>query len=812
MKKLASVMLGTTALYVGLAACTSRAPHSPPVQAAEPAMAAGYAGDSVYNRVVQYTCMACHNDALLTGNLSLASFDVTKAEQRPDVAERMIRKLRAGMMPPAGVPRPGGDTLAAFAAALEARMDRAAAANPNPGRRTFQRLNRAEYESSIRVLLALHINAGDYLPLDTKSANFDNIADVQMPSATLMEGYVRAAGHISRLAVGDPDATPSSTTYKVPKTASQLGHAEGAPLGTRGGLSVIHNFSADGEYVFKLELHPGPTGFLYGLTTPGEQIEVSISSGRVALLDIDRWMSESDPAGMRLETQPIYVRAGPQQVSAAFIQESEGPVDDLITPVDHTLADAMIGSAYGVTTLPHLRDLAILGPYAVTGISDTPSRRKIFTCRPTSPDESSTCAESIIARLGTRAYRRPLTDNDRKGLMSFYEQGDAEGGFEIGIRTAIQAILASPHFVFRIEESQGDMLPGDIYRISDIALASRLAFFIWGMPPDDELIELASQQKLSDSLIYERQVRRLLADPRSEALATRFASQWLRLQDLEKLHPDARLFPYYDGRLAEALNRETELLFDHLVRADRNVLELLTADYTFINERLARHYGIPGVTGSHFRRVTYMDDQRRGLLGHGSILAMTSHADRTSPVLRGKWVMEVLLGTPPPPPPPNVPDLEATEGVQDGRFLTTRERMELHRSNPVCRSCHQFMDPIGLALDNFDVTGKWRIKENGRTLDTQGELYDGTPVSSPADLREALLKRPEAFIRNFTANLLSYALGRRVEYYDMPTVRAIARDAAANGNRMSSYILGVVKSAPFRMAKAEKGATAGGGQ
>ncbi len=812
MKKLASVVLGTTALYVGLAACTSRAPHSPPVQAAEPAMAAGYAGDSVYNRVVQYTCMACHNDALLTGNLSLASFDVTKAEQRPDVAERMIRKLRAGMMPPAGVPRPGGDTLAAFAAALEARMDRAAAANPNPGRRTFQRLNRAEYESSIRDLLALHITAGDYLPLDTKSANFDNIADVQMPSATLMEGYVRAAGHISRLAVGDPDATPSSTTYKVSKTASQLGQAEGAPLGTRGGLSVIHNFSADGEYVFKLELHPGPTGFLYGLTTPGEQIEVSISSERVALLDIDRWMSESDPTGMRLETQPIYVRAGPQRVSAAFIRESEGPVDDLITPVDHTLADAMIGSAYGVTTLPHLRDLAILGPYAVTGISDTPSRRKIFTCRPTSPDEASTCAESIVARLGTRAYRRPLTDNDLDGLMSFYVQGKAEGGFEIGIRTAIQAMLASPHFLFRIEESQGEMLPGDIYRISDIALASRLAFFIWGMPPDDELIELASQQKLSDSLIYERQVRRLLADPRSEALATRFASQWLRLQDLEKLHPDARLFPYYDGRLAEALNRETELLFDHLVRADRNVLELLTADYTFINERLARHYGIPGVTGSHFRRVTYMDDRRRGLLGHGSILAMTSHADRTSPVLRGKWVMEVLLGTPPPPPPPNVPDLEATEGVQDGRFLTTRERMELHRSNPVCRSCHQFMDPIGLALDNFDVTGKWRIKENGRTLDTQGELYDGTPVSSPADLREALLKRPEAFIRNFTANLLSYALGRRVEYYDMPTVRAIARDAAANGNRMSSYILGVVKSAPFRMAKAEKGATAGGGQ
>lgn len=753
-------------------------------------------------RIVQQYCVICHNDVALTGNLSLQDFDVAAAPRMAETAEKMIVKLRAGMMPPPGMPRPGADTLLALVEALETRIDEAAAANPNPGSRTFQRLNRAEYSRSIRDLLALDVDAGDYLPLDTKSANFDNIADVQMPSATLMQGYLRAAAHISRVALGDPDAGPSSTTYKVPKTASQLDHAEGAPVGTRGGLSVVHNFPATGEYVFKLELHPGPTGFLYGLTTPDEQLEVSINGERVALLDIDRWMSESDPNGMRIETDPIHVLGGPQRVSAAFIQKFEGVVDDLITPIDYTLADAQIGSAYGVTTLPHLRDLAITGPFAMTGVSDTPSRRKIFTCRPTSADEALPCADEIVSRLGAQAYRRPLTENDLEGLMPFYEQGAAEGGFEAGIRTALQAILTSPHFVFRIEEAPADVGPGNVYRISDIDLASRLSFFLWAAPPDDELIEVARQGKLSNQEFLESQVERMLTDPRSEALATRFASQWLRLPDLEKLHPDAQLYPYYDYTLAQAMDRETELLFYNLVREDRSVLELLTADYTFVNERLARHYGMPDVTGNHFRRVTYPDDKRRGLLGHGSILTLTSHANRTSPVLRGKWVMEVFFNSPPPPPPPGVPDLEATADAKDGRLLTTRERMEQHRSNPVCQSCHRFMDPIGLALDNFDVTGKWRIRENGMPLDTRGELYDGTPLNTPADLRRALLKRPEAFIRTFTVNLLAYGLGRRVEYYDMPAVRTITRESAAKGNRMTAFILGVVNSAPFQMSRA----------
>jgi len=505
---------------------------------------------------------------------------------------------------------------------------------------------------------------------------------------------------------------------------------------------------------------------------------------------------------MKLDTDPIQVRAGPHRVSAAFLRTFEGPVDDLITPVDYTLADAMIGAAYGVTTLPHLRDLAISGPLAVTGVSETPARRRIFTCRPTAPSEERPCAEAIVSSLARDAYRRPPTTDDVDDLMLFYEKGAEAGGFEAGVRAALQAILASPHFIFRLEETPEGVEPGDTYRIDDVALASRLSFFLWAMPPDAELIEVARERRLSDPDVLEAQALRMLEDPRSEALATRFASQWLRLQDLDKIRPDAQLFPYYDESLARAMRRETELLFDHLVREDRSLLELLTADYTFVNERLAEHYGIPGVNGREFRRVTLTDDYRRGLLGHGSVLTLTSHADRTSPVLRGKWVLEVLLGTPPPPPPPNVPDLDSSEGVGSAGTLTTRERMEQHRANPVCMSCHQVIDPIGLSLDNFDVTGAWRIKESGRLLDTSGELYDGTPLEGPTDLREAILERKTVFVRTFTRNLMAYALGRRVEPFDMPTIRRIERAAAAEGHPMSAYILGVVTSPAFRMSRA----------
>jgi hypothetical protein len=749
------------------------------------------------NRVVTGLCMACHNDQAMMGNMTLAGFDVGHPEQAPEIAEKMNRKLRAGMMPPPGIPRPGGDTMLALVETIERRIDAVTAADPNPGSRPFQRLNREEYEHSIRDLLGLGIEAGDYLPLDTKSANFDNIADVQMPSATLVEGYLRAADHISRIAVGDPQADPTSATYRIPRTASQMDRVEGAPIGTRGGVSAIHNFLADGFYVFQMMLHSAPEGELYGRTAQNEQLEVSIDGERVAVIEIDRWLSESDPNGMTLTTDSIHVRAGARRVTAAFVRRFEGSVDDLIKPVDHTLADTQIGLGYGITTLPHLRDMSIVGPFSPTGVSETASRQRIFTCRPTAPDEERPCATQIVKRLATQAYRRPLAATDVTALMAFYDEGAAQGGFEHGIRSALRAVLASPHFIFRVEQTPRGA--SHDFRIADVDLASRLSFFLWGTAPDNELITLASRNELGQPAVLEKQVRRMLDDPRSEALATRFAAQWLRLQDLEKVHPDALTYPYFDQTLATAMRRETELLFDYLVRDDRNITELFTADYTFVNERLANHYGIPNVSGTEFRKASYPNENRRGLLGHGSILTLTSHADRTSPVLRGKWVMEVLLGTPPPPPPPDVPDLEATEGARDGRLLTTRERMEMHRANPVCHSCHQFMDPIGLALDNFDVTGSWRIKENGISVDTRGQLYDGTALTNPAELRAALMSRPEPLIRNFTANLLAYALGRRVEWYDMPTVRAIVRGAAANDNRMSAFVLGVVNSTPFRM-------------
>jgi hypothetical protein len=752
--------------------------------------------------VVRRVCGMCHNDALRTGNLSLEKFDVARAAAQPDITEKMIAKLRAGMMPPPGIPRPQGDTLNVLVETLERLVDAAAATNPEPGSRTFQRLNRAEYERSIRELLTLQIDAGAWLPLDTKSANFDNIADVQMPSATLLDAYLDAASEISRLAVGDPQASTASTTYKIARLASQWSHTEGAPVGTRGGVSVMHTFPADGEYVFAVSLHAIPTGQLFGSDAPfDEKIEVSIDGRRVALIEVDRWMSQADPNGMELKTNPIQVRAGAQRITAAFLQTFDGPVNDNLAAIGHSIADTQIGSEQGITNLAHLRDFVVTGPYNPTGVSETASRRKIFTCRPTALAEARPCAEKIVARLGSAAYRRPLSTSDLNALMKFYEQGAAEGGFEIGVRTALEATLSSPHFIFRTEELPAGARPGARYALSDLDLATRLSFFLWGTPPDAELIALARRDALKDPALLEARVRRMLKDPRSEALATRFAAQWLRLQDIEKVHPDALQFPDFHEQLADALRKETEHFFNSIVREDRSVLDLFTADYTYLNETLANHYGIAGVTGDQFRRVKYPDDRRRGLFGHGSILTLTSHANRTSPVLRGKWVMEVLLGTPPPPPPPGIPDLEETKDSGEGRLLTTRERMELHRSNPVCMACHQFMDPIGLALDNFDVTGQWRIRENGMPLDTRGQLYDGTPVSTPAELQRALLKRPTPLIRTFTQNLMAYALGRRIEPYDMATVRSIARAAETNGYRMSDFVVGVVKSDAFRMKR-----------
>ena len=768
--------------------------------------AAPAAATDAAQAVVDQTCRRCHNDRARYGNLSLDRFEVARAGDDHPLAEKIIRKVRTGLMPPAGAARPDETALQGLAGTLETLVDGAAAARPVPARRSFQRLNRAEYERSIRDLLALDVRASDYLPLDTKSAGFDNIADVQLLSPTLMNGYLQAAAEISRLAVGDPAAGPREATYKVTRWVSQREQVEGAPYGSRGGISVVHTFPADADYRFRVSFHHETTGELFGsgrgalhTTEHPEQIEVSIDGERVALLDIDRWMHVSDPDGVNLRTDPIRVTAGPHRVSAVFIRHLEGPAQDLISPHEWSLASTSVANAYGFTSLPHLRDLAIRGPLDPVGVSDTPSRGRIFTCRPVAPGDAPACARRIVDRLAAAAYRRPLTGDEQHALMALYESGAAEGGFEAGLRMALEGILASPHFVFRFEAPPAGADPADGFTVSDHALASRLSFFLWAAGPDAELVDLATAGRLSDPAVLDAQVRRMLADPRSEALATRFAAQWLRLPDLDALHPDVRTYPDFDEQLKHAMRRETELFFHHLVRQDRSLTELLTADYAFVNERLARHYRLPGVVGEHHRRVRWpAHEPRRGLLGHGSVLALSSYADRTSPVLRGKWVMEVLLGSEPPPPPPDVPDLDDTAAADGGRLLSVRERLEQHRRSPACSSCHRMMDPIGLALEHYDVTGALRVKDNGNPIDASGELYDGTPVASAADLRTALLKRPGAIAHTFTENLMAYALGRRVEHFDMPAVREIARAAEADGLRLSRFILEIVRSPAFR--------------
>ncbi|HEX4915923.1 MAG TPA: DUF1592 domain-containing protein [Vicinamibacterales bacterium] len=754
-------------------------------------------------------CATCHNDRNKNnaGGLTLQGFDAAKVGHdaaMADVAERMIRKLRSGMMPPAGARRPEAAVIDAFATSMETRLDQAAALNPNPGYRPFQRLNRAEYARAVKQLLSLDVDVSAFLPPDQISAGFDNVADSQNFSATLMEGYLRAATRISTLAVGDPKAAPSATTYKVPRTGSQMQHIEGTPFGTRGGMAVMHTFPADGEYSFRMQLHSIPTGQLFGSTVRGELLEVSIDGERAAVLEINPRMSEADPNGMNLTTPKIHVKAGTRNVAAAFVARFDAVPDDLMPPIDHTLADSQIGSGFGITTLPHLREFAVTGPFTVTGVSDTPSRRKIFTCRPTSAADEATCASQIIRRLATQAYRGPISAADFEGLNKFFQQGRQEGGdFEAGIRMALQAILASPKFLFRLEQAPATLRAGQNYRITDLDLAERLSFFLWAAGPDDELLKIAERGTLRAPGVLAAQVKRMLKDPKAESLSTRFGSQWLRLQDLDKIHPDALLFPYYDHSLAAALKKETELFFDSIVREDRNIVDLITADYTFVNERIARHYGLPGVNGPEFRRVTLTDDNRRGLLGHGSILALTSVADRTSPVLRGKWIMEVLLASPPPAPPPNVPTLEETKAEAGDKLLTTRERMEQHRANPQCNSCHRVIDPLGLALENFDVTGKWRIRDNGAMVDPVGDLYDGTKMTGPAGLRAALLKHQDMFILSFAERMMTYSLGRRVEPFDMPAIRKIVRDAAKDNNRFSAFVMGVVNSRAFQMGRAE---------
>ena len=751
-------------------------------------------------------CLGCHTDKTKSGGFSVSQLDVAHPERNAAVAERVILKLRTGMMPPAGQPRPPAEAANAFITGLESRLDRVAAARPNPGAPALHRLNRAEYRNAIHELLGLDVDVETLLPADNITHGFDNMSEALTVNPTLMEAYVRAAGKIGRLAVGDPRMQPVVDTYRVATNVSQLSHVEGTPFGTRGGLSVVHNFPADAEYVFRMTLVFTRNTFLFGSTMQGEQLEVSVNGRRVALLNINPLMRTGDND---LRTPPIRIQAGPQNISAAFIKKSDGPVDDFIQRPERSLADDFSGQIPGLTNPPHLRDLGIMGPYQATGVSDTVSRRKIFTCKPLSTDQQEPCAREILSRLGRQAYRRPLSKESLHDLMQVYWDGREHGNFEAGVRMAVQYLLASPEFVFRFERTPAGVRAGSDYRIGEPELASRLSFFLWSSLPDEELITLASESRLREPAVLSHQVDRMLADPRAEALGKNFAAQWLRLRGLADSNPDVYLYPDSDDNLLQSMRRETELLFDSIVRENRSPLDLLTANYTFVDERLAKHYGIPNVQGSRFRRVPLTDPNRFGILGQGSVLTVTSASNRTSPVSRGKWVLEQLLGVSPPPPPANVPPL-AENNVLGGeaiRLRTVRERMEQHRSTEPCASCHRIMDPIGLALENFDAVGAWRARDSGYPVDASGQLLDGTKVDSPATLRQALLRYSDAYLTNFTGRLLSYALGRGLTPSDMPVVRRILRDSG-DSHPFASLVLNIVRSAPFDMRRAEPRAPA----
>ncbi|HEY8518788.1 MAG TPA: DUF1592 domain-containing protein [Gammaproteobacteria bacterium] len=744
-------------------------------------------------------CLDCHNYAEQEAGLSLERADLVNVAADPAKWEKVIRKLGAGLMPPPGEPRPDREDAEALVAYLETSLDTAAAEHPNPGRTGVHRLNRTEYGNAIRDLLALEIDPAEYLPADDEGYGFDNIADVLRVSPSLLEQYLSAASKIAVLAVGDPATRAVTSVYRAPPDLSQRDHVEGLPLGTRGGMLIRHNFPLDGEYELRVFLLRNIVGYMTGLEWP-HQLEVAIDGERVFLATVggeeDNAMSDAnfsaaaDAIDERLRVR-VPVTAGMHEVTVAFLRKSAAETHE---PLELHTRNLDLQDMNGIPVVDYV---TVTGPIEAVGSGDTESRRRIFVCRPQSAADEEPCAREILTTLAHRAYRRPVTEDDLALLMRFYESGRERGTFETGVQNALRVILASPAFLFRTEPDPEGVAPGTVYPVSDLALASRLSFFLWSSLPDDELLAAAEQGRLSDPAEYERQVRRMLADPRAESLVENFAAQWLYLRNLKSVQPDVEEFPNFDDNLRQAMRRETELLFESIMREDRSVVELLTADYTFVNERLARHYGIPNVYGSHFRRIDVPDPNRRGLLGHASILTVTSYPNRTSPVLRGKWILENVLGTPPPPPLPNVPALE--ENVAGKPPRTLRERLEEHRKNPICASCHDVMDPIGLGLENFDAVGRWRTVEAGGPVDASGRLADGTPIDGPVALREALTARPEQFVSLMTEKLLTYALGRGLEPFDMPTVRNIVRAAAKDDYRFSSLILAVANSVPFRM-------------
>jgi hypothetical protein len=747
-------------------------------------------------------CVGCHNERLKTAGLALDSRDYEHLAADAEVWEKVIRKVQVGMMPPGGVPQPDPATRRAVVTALAGALDEAARANPNPGRPALHRLNRTEYAYAIRDLLDLEVDPTTLLPPDDSAYGFDNVADVLGVNATLMEQYVSAAGKVSSLAVGDPDVSPAAEVFTIPQDASQDRHVEGLPLGTIGGVLATPTIQVAGEYELSAKFFRTNLGVLRGLEYE-HSLEYAVDGVRVHLIKMggkEDWAANLDNNTLiadQIEERAkvrVSLTAGPHEITAAWIKKS-----DAIDPVRTTRPIRSSHDTRDPLGIPHLSTFTITGPFKSAGPGDMPSRRRIFTCKPTSGAEEK-CARQILATLTRRAYRGQGTDDDVERVMGFYRAGRQQRDFERGIQVALQRVLASPKFVFRAEREPDQLPAGRSYRLSDLELASRLSFFLWSSIPDDELLKVAAEGRLQDPAVLERQVRRMLADAKSERLVSNFAGQWLYLRNLTSHQPNSMMFPDFDDNLRQAFRREAELFFDSIVHEDRNVLDLMTADYTFVDERLARHYGIPNVYGSRFRRVTLTDEARKGLLGKGAILMVTSHATRTSPVVRGKWILDNILNAPPPPPPGNVPPLPETE--ESGQVLSMRQRMEAHRRNPVCANCHRLFDPIGLAMENFDAVGRWRARDGGSLgvpIDASGELLDGTKVDGVVSLRRALLRQPELFVDTVVEKMMTFALGRGVAATDMPSVRAIIRDAAGREYRFSSLVLGIVKSPSFTM-------------
>ena len=794
-----AVTIGLAGLALTVSVCIQErasAQQPPPQAGAQASSSTGAAPPASNHRgVLDRYCVTCHNQKLKTAGLTLDQADVAHPDQGAEIWEKVIRKVRGGIMPPPNMPQPSVEERRALLSWLETSLDSVAEAKPNPGRtETLRRLNRTEYQNAIRDLLSVDIDAASLLPPDESGHGFDNVTVGDLPP-TLLDRYISAAQKISALAIGSTQTSLLSDIIRVPPDITQEDHVPGLPVGTRGGVAVPYTFPQDGEYDIQIYLARSYSGDIEGLKDPQpHEIQLLLDRTSIGGFTVQKPANGDDLLLDKNLKVRVPVKAGPHQVGVTFLMNSSSLLETQRQPLQ-----AHFNERRHPRITPAISQVSITGPYTPKGADDTPSRRRLYVCRPANPGEDEACAKKILSTLMRRAYRRPVTDADVERPLAFYREGRSDGGFDAGIGKALSAVLINPEFLFRVELDPEKTSGSAAYRISDLELASRLSFFLWSSVPDDALLESAVKGELRRPDVLERHVRRMLADPRSYNLASNFAGQWLRLRNLTSVDPNVRLYPDFDDNLRQAFRTETELFLDSVLREDRSVLDLLRADYTFLNERLAKHYGIPNIYGSRFRRVALAPDSRRGgLLRHGSILSVTSYANRTSPVIRGVWVLSNIVGAPPPPPIPNVPALDGNVPAN----LPVRERMAAHRSNPVCANCHRTIDPVGFTLENFDAVGRWRDNEgDSGAIDVTGDLPGVGAVKGIAGLEDGLLRRPELFAGTMTEKLLTFALGRGVEYYDAPAVRKIVREAQPGGYRFSALVLGIVKSAPFQMRR-----------